>query len=653
VRLVEDAVAALPERPLFVLATSRPDAHGFSPRLRDLGLVELTLAPLSSKAAERLVRDALGEEADPEVVAAVTRRAAGHPFHLEELARAVAGGRGPDALPDSVLGMVQARLEGLGAQPRRLLRAASVFGESFWSGGVSALMGDELSAAEVRVHLDRLVEQEVITRERASKWRGEVEYRFRHALFRDAAYAMLADADRARAHRRTAAWLETIGESDPAVLADHYDRGEAPELALGWFRKAATLALQRNDFDRAMSHAARARALGPDDAIEGALRAIEAEVAYWRGDFASAAAHASEAAARLTKAAPGWFDAVAVAIGAMGQLGRNDDVAAWLDEAASVASPREGRGAHIVALARGMAQLFWAHHGGPLARVRQALDALVGGDDAADAYAQGWVHRVRGESAWLHARDVGACLAELDASCASFDRARALRALCLTRMNAASLTGWSGDTARALDLLARSTAEAERLGATFLLRYGRCVDGLVRAFAGDASAEEVMRRALVDVQGSPRLAFLCRFVIGSTALERGDVDAADVEAKAARTIPVVDDLRPAALALAARVALARGRIDDAEPLAREGAALEAARDDLELPYGSGAAALADVCLARGDRDAARAALAPVATRLGTIARTLATGEQRARFWQRRLANDRVAHLARQLDVSLG
>jgi tetratricopeptide (TPR) repeat protein len=613
----------------------------------------VALAPLSTRAAERLVRGALGAAADDALVAALVRRAAGHPFHLEELVRAVASGHGADALPDSVLGMVQARLDALGAQSRRILRAASVFGDSFYAGGVAALLGDDMPVGELRTILARLVEHEVVTKEGTPKSREEAQhrYRFRHALLREGAYAMLAEADRVRAHRRAASWLESMGESDPAVLADHYDRGGATEQALDWLRKAAVHALHRNDFDRAVTHASRARVLGPDGAMEGALRAVEAEVAYWRGDFSGAASHAAEAAARLAKTAPERFDAVAVAIGALGQLGRNEEVSTWLDEAARASSPPESRSAHVVALARGLTQLFWAHHGGGLAEVRAAIDALGGDSGDGDAFRTGWVRRVRGESAWLHARDVGRCLGELGASCAAFDRARAVRALCLTRMNAASLTGWSGAIEPARELLARSRAEAERLGAGFLLRYGRAVDGLVGAYGGDPGAEDAMRAALVDLQGSPRLAFICRIVIGSAALERGDVDAADAEARAAQAIAVVDDLRPAGIALASGVALARGDADLAVQLATEAERIESSRSDLELTYGIAAATLGEAHLARGDRDAARAVIGSIASKLDAIAATIEDRGRRALFWRRRLPNDRVARLAVELGVA--
>jgi hypothetical protein len=298
----------------------------------------------------------------------------------------------------------------------------------------------------------------------------------------------------------------------------------------------------------------------------GELRAIEAEVLYWRGDLARAAERASDAASDLARGAPEWFDAVSVALGALGQLGRNDAVAEWLDTAARVDSPPESRGAHVVALCRGLTQLVWAHYPGDLSAVRARLDALAEPAETLNPYESGWVHRARGESAWVTDHDVGRCLAELHASCEAFDGARAARALCLTRINAASLTGWSGDFPRGLELLTSAQAEAERLGAGFLLRYARVVRGLLLAYAGDSTAEETMRRGLAEMSG-PRLAFIARIVIGSLALERGDLDACEAEASAAGELSVVDDLRPAAMALAARAMALRGQLEEAERLA--------------------------------------------------------------------------------------
>ncbi len=110
--LIEAALRACEARPLFFLGGARSgQASVLSERLRARGLVEVSLPPLSGPASERLVRGALGAGADDALVRGLARRSAGHPFHLEELVRAVATGQGPDALPDSVLGMVQARFD--------------------------------------------------------------------------------------------------------------------------------------------------------------------------------------------------------------------------------------------------------------------------------------------------------------------------------------------------------------------------------------------------------------------------------------------------------------------------------------------------------------------------------------------------------------
>jgi eukaryotic-like serine/threonine-protein kinase len=129
-----------------------------------------------------------------------------------------------------------------------------VFGDVFWEGAVASLLGGteargagEPATAEAAAGaagpcsalLATLVEQEVVLRREASTFPGEVEYAFRHALLREAAYAMLAEADRALGHRLAAAWLGRAGEGDAVLLAEHHLRGGEPERAAGFFLRAA------------------------------------------------------------------------------------------------------------------------------------------------------------------------------------------------------------------------------------------------------------------------------------------------------------------------------------------------------------------------------------------------------------------------------
>ncbi|WP_437929870.1 hypothetical protein WMF37_11630 [Sorangium sp. So ce291] len=85
------------------------------------------------RAGERLARHVLGERADPEVIARIVRLSEGNAFYLEELIRWTAEGKG-SVMPETVVAMVESRLAALDEEARRLLRAASIFGEVFCKG---------------------------------------------------------------------------------------------------------------------------------------------------------------------------------------------------------------------------------------------------------------------------------------------------------------------------------------------------------------------------------------------------------------------------------------------------------------------------------------------------------------------------------------
>jgi predicted ATPase len=204
VRFVDIALQKLDGLPLMVLALARPEVHDLFPKLwADRRMQELRLRELTRKASEGLVRQVLGDAVSPDTVERLVSQADGHAFYLEELIRAVADGHG-DALPETVLAMVQARLTALDAQQRQLLRAASVFGEVCWQGAVETLLGTRVSPTQLEYDLNRLRERELLVERSDSRFAGEREYAFRHALLREGAYAMLTAADQMLGHRRRA-----------------------------------------------------------------------------------------------------------------------------------------------------------------------------------------------------------------------------------------------------------------------------------------------------------------------------------------------------------------------------------------------------------------------------------------------------------------
>ncbi|WP_437590311.1 ATP-binding protein [Sorangium sp. So ce1000] len=129
VQLLDAALRDQKERPLFVLALGRPEIREVFPKLWDeRRLYEMRLNHLSRRAAERLARHVLGERADASVIAQIVRLSEGNAFYLEELIRWTAEGNGSKT-PETVVAMVESRLGALDEAARRLLRAASVFGE--------------------------------------------------------------------------------------------------------------------------------------------------------------------------------------------------------------------------------------------------------------------------------------------------------------------------------------------------------------------------------------------------------------------------------------------------------------------------------------------------------------------------------------------
>ncbi|WP_170319455.1 serine/threonine-protein kinase PknK [Polyangium spumosum] len=218
-----DVLSELHDRPLLVLALARPELFDeFGPAAGATFTQELPLAPLSRKAAAELARVLLGDRAEPARVDRLVERAAGLPLVLEELSRAELDGRG-DELPGSARSLLERRIGGLDAEARRTLRAASIFGDVFWSGGLAALLGHTRTTTESG-RLRVLVERGFVVPREGSRFPGEQELAFRHTLVREAAYGMLTDADRALGHRLAAAWLAQKGERD-AVLAEHFLRG--------------------------------------------------------------------------------------------------------------------------------------------------------------------------------------------------------------------------------------------------------------------------------------------------------------------------------------------------------------------------------------------------------------------------------------------
>ncbi|WP_158257530.1 serine/threonine-protein kinase [Haliangium sp. UPWRP_2] len=239
ITLLDHALRELRASPLFVLALARPDVRETFPRLWPGHHVQdIPLRPLGRKACERLAQHILGKEVPSDELNLIVRQSAGNAFFLEELIRARLEGNSEEA-SRTVMAMLQVRIGRFDPGLRQALRAASVFGQTFWRGGVAALLGVPTDDPQLDRRLRALVEAEVIEPHETSRLAGDREFAFRHALFCDAAYQLLTPSDLASGHCMAARYLEQAGEPEAVVLADHFRRGAEPERAIYFYLRAS------------------------------------------------------------------------------------------------------------------------------------------------------------------------------------------------------------------------------------------------------------------------------------------------------------------------------------------------------------------------------------------------------------------------------
>ncbi|MFN2471802.1 MAG: AAA family ATPase [Gaiellaceae bacterium] len=213
---------------LLVVCTARPELldrrPGWGGGKRNATTV--SLIPFDDEATARLVLALLERPVlEAELQRALLERAAGNPLYAEEFVRMLKAGGTVDAqLPETVQGIVSARIDVLPAREKEVVHAAAVLGKVFWSDALATLAGSEpWQLAETLRALER---KEFVRREHRSAVAGATQHAFVHALVRDAAYAQLPRGRRARLHLAAAEWIESLpqgrSEDRAETLAHHY-----------------------------------------------------------------------------------------------------------------------------------------------------------------------------------------------------------------------------------------------------------------------------------------------------------------------------------------------------------------------------------------------------------------------------------------------
>jgi tetratricopeptide (TPR) repeat protein len=647
VRIFDRALRELEGQPFVVLAFARPEVHELFPQLwSERGCSEIRLHGLLPRAAERLVRSVLGEETDAKLVTAIVARADGNAFYLEELIRAVAEG-GEGALPETVLGMVEARLSALGPEERRLLRAASVFGEVCWAEGVRAMLGNSTLDTGERNAWAELFEGEILERRTSSRFAGEEEIAFRHALLREGAYAMLTDRDRAVGHKLAGEWLLEAGEQDPMVLAEHFERGGEGARAAEFYLRAADKAMLGLDLQAAIARAERGIACGPSGETLAALHVVLMEALFWMDQLGRSYAHALTA---LENSLPGSLShgralngALMCAVNAQDRQTIHD----LLRHAGSADVPLDPRLTDRAS--RNIFALLWE---GLLEEARYYRDRIerdVAPTIGDDRYVSAWVALAR--ATWLaHAeRDRWASLQHNRTAAEHFealgDRLH-LPAMWLVAAIDLTLLGAFG---HAEPLLARVLASGHAMGVMSTTALSFRISGLLE----QRQIKEALDQAATLLEfASTRKDFArsaqARLLLAEGRLLQGDLAKAEDDVRAVgdptKLVPFIRSVR---LSLLAEIRLRQGQAAEAVAFAREALALERSTAGLfVLRQASVPVLLAEALHASGDLEAAREAIREARDALLARADKIEDPDYRRGFLENIHANARTLALAR-------
>ena len=213
---------------------------------------EILLKPLSTEDSNDLVNHLLEVANLPDSIRRlILERSEGNPFYLEEIIRSLieqgaivheehswraTASIATVEIPETLQGVLLARIDRLQEDVRRTLQMAAVIGKSFLYRLLEAIATAERQLDE---HLSQLQRADLV---REKSRRPELEYIFKHSLTQEAAYNSLLIKRRKEFHRKVGEALEQLFTDRAAefygLLAYHFDAAGDRAKAIDYLIKA-------------------------------------------------------------------------------------------------------------------------------------------------------------------------------------------------------------------------------------------------------------------------------------------------------------------------------------------------------------------------------------------------------------------------------
>ncbi|MEU8799058.1 BTAD domain-containing putative transcriptional regulator [Spirillospora sp. NPDC048819] len=247
-RLLSFVADAAVRHRLLVFVTCRPEPGDHPAALRDT-LAELSrsaerveLSPFTADDVASYLR-VKGVTEEPGLVEALLDRTGGNPFYLGEVLR-LRGSEG--TVPSGARDVIERRVARLPEETRALLRAAAVAGRDVAIDVLETVT--DMTPEQVMTAMEPAIATGLLVEPPAGETPSAPDYRFAHALVREALYAGLSRLERSRLHLRVGEALEPVlPEAESATLAHHF----AQAAKLGGTDRTARA-------DKAVEHACRA-----------------------------------------------------------------------------------------------------------------------------------------------------------------------------------------------------------------------------------------------------------------------------------------------------------------------------------------------------------------------------------------------------------
>jgi hypothetical protein len=650
IKLIDEALRELDDMPLMVLALARPEVEQILPASWAGRVQQLSLQGLDVQASEALVKLVIGDLVDPAETRCIVQQAAGNALFLEELIRAAARPT-KDTPPDTILAMLQARIGRLEAGARRVLATASLFGNTFWLGGILAMLRATCPPEEINAWLGLLVREEIISHHTESRFVADIEYVFRHALVCDAAYSLLTDVSRKQGHRLAGAFLENVGEPEAFSLAEHFARSDEPARATPWYIRAADRELARNDLDKTWLCAERGLQACPAGEDMGVLQSLQCTVAFWRHEWMAVYPFGAKALLQLAPGGLRWCTIVGYMLIGAGHTGQANELAHLVTVLTDVRPAPEARGTYLEAIAwlimmfsilgdRGAAR---SH----IERLGQLAETLP-----EDENCLGWKHMSHSVYKRALEADPWGAMVAARASSEAFRKAGAVRNWLMARIFLSYAEDELGSLATAEVTLRDAILEGQRWHHDpVIVRYGRAYLAWMLARRPDTERLAEVTALIMDLAARPEFSDSgnvtahCALALQSNAA--GDLQGAETYAIAAcensLNIPI-EHLQ--ALTVLIRIYLRQGQIEAAQRSATEGMALLSqlrCAGYAEIPF---RLAAAEACHADGAFEAARGALQETLRQIQIRSAGIPDPVARVRYCSASAENARARLLAR-------